>query len=452
MTPESPAGLPRPAFDPRALAVLDTLERAGYRAVLVGGCVRDWLLSRPLHDYDAATSAAPEEMLRVFDGWKTVPTGLRHGTLTVFSSGLPVEVTTFRTEGAYSDHRHPDGVAFTSDLEADLARRDFTINAMSWGRDGLTDPFGGRADLGAGLLRCVGDPERRFREDALRMLRCLRFSAQLGFAVHPDTAAALERELPLLDRVSRERVAEEFIKLLCAPDAVRVLLDHPQAVVQVIPELGPAVGFDQRTPYHCYDVYTHCVYAVGNVPPDRVLRLAALLHDVGKPAAFAPDEQGVGHFPDHARHSARLADAALRRLRLDSAARERVVALVSRHGMRLPAQERVVRRWLSRLGPELFFDLMELDRADGLSKGPGKAPPEEHWRQLRDMARQILEQDACLSLKQLAVNGDDALAAGLRGPEIGKSLNALLDDVVEGRRPNRRPELLAALEQFKQKT
>lgn len=437
-----------PNWDPRALAVLEALEGAGYQAVLVGGCVRDALIGKAPHDYDAATAARPEEMLRVFGGWKVAQTGRRHGTLTIFSSGLPVEVTTFRTEEAYTDHRHPDGVAFTTSLEADLARRDFTVNAMAWSRSGLADPFEGQADLGAKLLRCVGEADRRFQEDALRILRCLRFAAQLDFTICRDTSAALQRQLPLLDFVSRERVAEEFLKLICSPGAERVLLEYPQAAVRVLPELGAAVGFDQHSPYHCYDVYTHSVKAMGQVPPERVLRLAALLHDVGKPPTYAPDEQGVGHFPGHTKTGAQLADQALRRLRLDNATREQAVTLISRHGMRLPVQERVVRRWLSKLGPELFFALMALDQADNRAKQPDMVPDGRHWRELNSMAQKALAQKACLSLGDLAVNGRDALAAGLSGPEIGRALNALLADVVEGRRPNQRDVLLAALPTF----
>lgn len=433
-------------WDPRALAVLDALEGAGFQAVLVGGCVRDALRGAAPRDYDAATAARPEALRRVFAGWKTADTGVRHGTLTVFSGGLGVEVTSFRAEGPYSDHRRPDGVRFTRSLAEDLGRRDFTVNAMAWGRGGLTDLFGGREDLAAGVIRCVGSPARRFQEDALRLLRGLRLAAQLEFKLHPDTAAALEESLSLLDWVSRERVTQELSRLVCAPGARRVLLDFPGAAVQIFPELAPAVGFDQRSPYHCFDVYTHCVRAMGAVPPRLTLRLAALLHDIGKPAVFAPDGQGVGHFPGHAKAGAELAGAALRRLRLDGASRERTVALIARHGMRLPLQERTVRRWLFRLGPELFFDLMELDRADNAAKRPGMAPPAEHWTRLDALARRILAQSPCLTLKDLAVDGHDALAAGLEGPAVGRALNALLEAAAEGRLPNRREDLLRELE------
>jgi len=432
-------------WEPRALAVLDTLEKAGYQTVLVGGCVRDYLLGKPSRDYDAATAALPEQMLEVFRDWKVVETGRRHGTLTIFSDGLPVEVTTFRTEGTYTDHRHPDGVSFTTDMKADLARRDFTINAMAWGRDGLTDLFGGQEDLRAGILRCVGDAEKRFNEDAVRILRCLRFAARPGFWIHPDTQSALKNQVRMLDAVSRERVTEEFLELLCQPDAERILLENPEVVRQIIPEMTATIGFDQHTPYHCYDVYTHSVKAMGQVPPRRSMRLAALLHDIAKPMTYSPDEHGVGHFPDHPKLGGELADQALRRLKLDNNTREQVVTLIARHGMRLPAEEKVVKRWLSRLGPELFFELMTLDRADNSAKRPEMVRPPQHWLDLDKVARQVLAQSDCLSLKDLAVNGHDALKAGLNGPAIGHRLNSLLEDVVEGRLPNQREVLLAEL-------
>ena len=233
------------AWDPRALAVLEALERAGHQAVLVGGCVRDALGGRAPHDYDGASSALPQEVLALCGGrFRCIPTGLAHGTVTVVSGGLPVEVTTFRREGTYSDHRHPDGVQYTRRLEEDLARRDFTVNAMAWSPEaGLIDPFGGRRDLAAGVIRCVGEPDRRFQEDALRVLRGLRLAAQLDFRLEPDTAAALRRNTPLLSYVAWERIQAEFLRLLCSPGAERILLDFPETVCQIVPELAPAVGF-----------------------------------------------------------------------------------------------------------------------------------------------------------------------------------------------------------------
>ena len=435
------------AWDPRALAVLEALERAGHQAVLVGGCVRDALGGRAPHDYDGASSALPQEVLALCGGrFRCIPTGLAHGTVTVVSGGLPVEVTTFRREGTYSDHRHPDGVQYTRRLEEDLARRDFTVNAMAWSPEaGLIDPFGGRRDLAAGVIRCVGEPDRRFQEDALRVLRGLRLAAQLDFRLEPDTAAALRRNTPLLSYVAWERIQAEFLRLLCSPGAERILLDFPETVCQIVPALAPAVGFCQENPHHVYDVYTHCVKTLGGVRPEPALRLAALLHDVGKPPCFSLDEQGVGHFYGHEGESARLAEEAARRLRLDNRTRERMAALISRHGLQLAPTEKLVRRWLQKLTPEGFFDLLELQRADGMACAPRPAPEPDRCALLREMAEEILAQNPCLTRKELAVNGRDALAAGLSGPEIGRALDRLLDRVAAGDLPNRREVLLQEL-------
>ena len=431
-------------WDTRALAVLERLERAGHRAVLVGGCVRDSLLSIPLHDYDAATSATPQEILVACAGLRCVETGIQHGTVTVLSDGLGVEVTTFRREGAYSDHRRPDRVEFTGDLTEDLARRDFTINAMAWEPSGLADPFGGQMDLKNRLVRCVGDPDRRFGEDALRLLRGLRLAAQLDFAIHPDTAAAIRRHGPELAHVAWERISAEFVRLLCSPGAERVLLDFPDVVTHILPELGPAVAFDQKNPHHIYDVYTHSVKALAAVPPVPVLRLAALLHDVGKPATFSVDETGTGHFYGHPKESVRLASAALERLRLDRATRERTLTLIERHDLPVECSEKWAGRWLARLGEEPFFQLLSLKRGDALACAPREGGV-SHLDQAEALARKLLEGAPCLTLRDLAVNGRDALAAGLSGPAIGRALNELLVQVAEGDLPNEREVLLPLL-------
>lgn len=431
-------------WDPRALDVLSRLRKAGFQAVLVGGCVRDFLRGQEPHDYDAATSARPEEILSACADLPCIPTGLRHGTVTVLSQGLPVEVTAFRREGTYSDGRHPDQVSFTTSLEEDLARRDFTINAMSWDEGGLVDCFGGQADLEAGLIRCVGEPERRFQEDALRILRGLRLAAQLDFAIHPDTAQAIRGEAPRLSMVARERIGGEFLRLLCGPGAGRILLDFPQTVCEIVPQLAPTVGFDQKNPHHAWDVYTHLVKTVEKVPAEPALRLAALLHDVGKPACFSLDETGTGHFYGHAEESARLCETIAQPLRLDSATRDQVIILVQRHHLSLQPTQACVGRWLRRLGPERFFQLLQLMKADGASCLPGQ-PPREELDQAAGLARTILAQAPCLTLKDLAVNGRDALAAGLSGPAIGLALNRLLDQVAEGSLPNEREILLEHL-------
>ena len=438
-----------PRWDERALRVVQLLRKAGFRAVLVGGCVRDSLLSIPPHDYDIATSALPGQVLEVCADLRCVETGLKHGTVTVLSDGLPLEVTTFRKEGDYTDHRRPDKVTFTDDLTEDLARRDFTINAIAWEPEGLADPFGGRADLRGRLIRCVGEPDRRFSEDALRPLRGLRLAAQLDFSLEENTAAALRRHIPELRYVAWERISAEFIRLLCAPAAHRVLLDFPQAVTQIFPEMEATVGFDQRNPHHCYDVYTHSIKALENVPPDPALRLAALLHDVGKPPAFTLDEAGVGHFYGHPKISAQLSEKALGRLRLDRATLERTLTLIARHDLPVEPSRRWAGRWLSRLGEETFFDLMVLKRADGLACAMPGGEREQIRKLAEEIARAMVAQRACFTLKDLAVNGHDALEAGLRGPEIGAALRELLERVAQGELPNRREALLEALEHEK---
>ena len=429
-------------WDDRALDVLNRLTAAGHRAVLVGGCVRDSLLGIPPHDYDAATSALPDEIRAACAGLTCLDIGLKHGTITVLSGGIPVETTTFRKETTYSDHRHPDAVEFTNDLTEDLARRDFTVNAIAWESSGIADPFGGQADLKRRLIRCVGDPDRRFEEDALRILRGLRLAAQLEFTIHPDTAAAIRSHAPDLAHVAWERIWAEFSRLLCSPGAQEVLLSFPEVVCQIIPELAPCVGFDQKNFHHRYDVYTHSVMALANTPPLLPVRLAALLHDAGKPETFSLDERGVGHFYGHPKHSVVLADTALRRLRLPNDLREQVLTLIERHDLPVEPERKWVGRWLARLGEDTFSLLLHLKRGDRAACADPAPPSPDPFEVAESLALELLEEHACLSLKDLAVDGRDCLSAGLRGKEIGQTLQRLLDAVSEGVIPNERSILL----------
>ena len=438
-------------WDERALAVLERLERAGHRAVLVGGCVRDSLLGIPPHDYDGATSALPEEIKAACGDLPCLDIGLKHGTITVMSGGISVETTTFRKETTYSDHRHPDAVEFTTELTEDLARRDFTINAMAREKGRIVDPFGGQGDLSAKLVRCVGDPDRRFDEDALRILRGLRLAAQLEFDLHPDTAAAIRRHADDLRHVARERIWAEFSRLLCSPGAEKVLLGFPEVVSRIIPELSPCVGFDQKNFHHCFDVYTHSVKAMSNTPPLLPLRLAALLHDVGKPDTFSLDEAGTGHFYGHPAVSAALADTALKGLRVSNDLREQVLLLVARHDLPVLPDRRWVGRWLSRLGEENFFLLLELKRGDRAACADPAPPVPDPLELAEGMARSLLEEKNCFSLKDLAMKGNDCIALGLKGKEIGSALQFLLERVAEGEVPNERDILLAELKHHTEK-
>ena len=425
-------------------SALSRLNAEGFAAWLVGGCVRDRLMGITPHDYDIATAATPEETKAVFAGEKCIDTGLRHGTVTVLLSGEPIEVTTFRAEDNYSDHRHPDSVRFTRSLREDLARRDFTVNAIAMDAGGaLCDPFGGRADLENKLLRAVGDPEARFREDALRILRCLRFAAVLGFSIEPETAKAMERCRDLLRFVSAERICAELTKLLCGDHVRSVLTEHADVVFAVLPELASMKGFDQRNFHHIYDVLEHTARVVEQVPPEPRLRWAALFHDAGKPACFTLDAEGVGHFYGHAEQSRVLADAAFGRLKMDNATREAADQLIRCHDWPIEATAPTVRRALRRLGPEGLNDLLALKRADNLAQNPAFQDRLQIYDGIEALAAQILEEQQAFSLKDLAVNGDDLLAIGIpSGPEMGRILDALLEAVINEQLPNEREALL----------
>ncbi|MEA4964763.1 MAG: HD domain-containing protein [Oscillospiraceae bacterium] len=426
-------------------AALERLRCSGFEAYLVGGCVRDYLMHAAPQDFDLATSATPSEMELVFEDCRQIKTGLRHGTVTVLMQGLPLEITTYRVETGYSDNRHPDEVAFTRSLQEDLSRRDFTMNAIACHpEEGLIDPYGGQADLAACTVRCVGDPDRRFGEDALRILRALRFAAVLDFSVAPETAEAIHRSCALLRNISAERIFTELSKLLCGKAAGRVLLEYADVLGVPIPELLPAIGFDQRSVYHHLDVYAHTVAVVGACPAEPVLRWAALFHDLGKPASFSEDEAG-GHFYGHGERSKNLADAAMARLRFDSASRARISLLVEQHDVSPPADEKTAARRLRRWGEEACFQLIELGRADNLGQNPAYRGRQADFDRAEALYREILGQQRCFSLKNLALDGDDLLALGYRGREIGETLSRLLDAVMDCAVENSREALLRYL-------
>ena len=425
--------------------ILNTLEAAGHRAWCVGGCVRDSLLGRPPRDWDVTTAALPEETMALFAA-RAVPTGLRHGTVTVKTALGGVEVTTLRRDGAYRDHRRPESVTFTGSLEEDLRRRDFTVNTFAADRTGrVLDPLNGRADLEAGVLRCVGDPDRRFTEDALRILRGLRFAAQLGFRIEPETAAAIRRNRELLGDIAPERIWTELKKLLTGDRAAEVLRAYPEVAGVFWPELLPMVGFDQRNRHHCYDVWEHTLHALAAVRPETELRLTLLLHDIGKPNCFTADEKGQGHFYGHPAESARLAGEMLSRLRADSATRETVIRLVAWHDKNVPRPRPGVAHALAALGEQDLRRLLAVKRADNLAQAPDYRFMQGEIDKAEAILDQLLAEGACVSLRQLAVNGRDLLAMGLSGPAVGQTLRELLNAVLDGALPNERQTLLAAV-------
>ena len=431
--------------------VVDKLTRAGYPAYVVGGCVRDALLGIAPKDWDVCTAATPAEMQRVFTGCHVVETGLQHGTLTVVVNHVPYEVTTFRVDGDYTDHRHPDQVKFVADVREDLARRDFTVNAMAYHPDtGLVDAFHGQEDLAAGVIRCVGDPEKRFGEDALRILRALRFASVYGFTMEEQTARAVHSLKTTLHGVAAERIRVELGKLLCGRGAEAILRDCADVIMEVLPALSPMLGFDQRTPYHRYDVWEHTIRTVGAVQPVEALRWTMLLHDSGKPACFTLDEKGQGHAFGHGEKSVEIAREVMAFLRVDNATRDRVLTLVARHDMPLSDRPNMLRRCLHEMGEESLRQLIEVQLAD--ERGKGIRSPEEtdaRAKRLNAALDAVLATNPCVTLKQLAVRGSDLTHAGIPGGKaVGECLRYLLDRVMEDTLHNDQGALLRAAAQW----
>lgn len=422
---------------------IDLLENAGFAAYAVGGCVRDTCLGLTPHDYDLCTSALPEQTEAVFSAYRLVLAGEKHGTVTVITEDGPVEITTFRTEGGYRDNRHPDWVEFLPEIEGDLARRDFTVNAMAYSpKRGFADPFGGRGDLENHILRAVGDPASRFQEDSLRILRGVRFAARFDLTPEENTLNAMLSQAGLMEHLARERVFDELCKLLLVAKAEDITRFAP-LLAAVIPELAPMIGFDQHSPHHAYDLITHTAHVVEGVPPTLPLRWAALLHDTGKVTTFTRDATGRGHFYGHAKESAAIAGGILLRLKAPTALREEVVTLIGRHMTRLQPERKWLRRQVSKFGFSMVESQLALQEADMGSKGTGEDDGGTVFAEVRQLLGELKAEDACLGLKDLAVNGNDLMALGYRGKAIGICLNDLLEQVVDERMPNEKKALLA---------
>ncbi len=424
------------------LSCLNALENAGFAAYAVGGCVRDACLGLQPSDYDLCTAALPEQTEQVFAGHKLVLAGKKHGTIGVCTEGGVVEITTFRTEGSYRDNRHPDWVEFVPEIEQDLARRDYTINAMAYSpRRGFADPFGGREDLAQGQLRAVGDPVRRFSEDSLRILRGVRFAVRYGLDVEGETAAAMQQQASLMDNLARERVFEELCKLLPLVKAEDLLRFAP-VLGAAIPELNPLMGFDQHSPHHAYDLFTHVAKVTGAVPPTLPLRWAALLHDIGKIPTFTQDETGRGHFYGHAPAGAEMAQQVLHRLKAPKALTEQVVLLIGKHMTALIPEKKALKRQLGKLGWQTLENLLALQEADMSSKGTATPEDLAIFPEIRKVLDEIREEGACLTLKDLDISGHDLKKMGLEGKQIGQCLDFLLEQVVQETLPNEKPSLL----------
>lgn len=431
--------------------ILNRLTAAGFQAYAVGGCVRDSLLGTVPGDWDICTSALPEETEACFPDLRVVETGLKHGTVTVIFQGVPYEITTFRSDGNYLDHRRPQQVSFVRTLKEDLLRRDFTINAMAVGLDGeIQDPFGGRQDLTDGIIRCVGDPDTRFTEDALRILRGLRFASRLGFSIAPETAAAMERNKNLLSYVSGERIYKELTGILIGTYAQSVLEQYGGVLAAVLPEIQPSMGFLQRNPFHNRDVWQHTLEALGKSGPDPIVRWALLLHDLGKPDCFTLDDRGIGHFYGHPQRSMELAEQILDRFHGDKKTRDTICLLVRDHDREAPATIKNARRWIARYGRDNVGLLLEVKRCDCLAHvdTPKTRARYNNLMEMTRLIRECLETERCFSVRDLPVKGGDVMALGVpAGPQVGQILEGLLDGVLDGTCP---PEREALLERLKQ--
>ena len=425
--------------------ILYRLRQAGFSAYAVGGCVRDLLRGVTPHDWDVCTSARPEEIEKVFSDLPQTDTGKKHGTIAVILEHKPVEITTFRADGVYLDNRHPEAVTFLNDLQGDLSRRDFTINAMALDENEKPiDLFGGQEDLNNGIIRTVGDPKERFHEDGLRILRGLRFASRLDFEIDAETARAMVECRDLLNNISAERIFAELKGILVGPAAGRVLRDFAPVFFTILPELSPMEDFEQHSPYHDSDVWEHTLRAFEASPAEPVFRLALLFHDCGKPSCFTRDETGRGHFYGHPKKSRELAERALRRLKCDTETLDRVLYLVEKHDTWLPETEKNMRRLLLHEYPDAIRDLLAVERCDALAHAPlGRDPAIVNVDKWEALLEAVLAQKPCLSLKSLAISGDDLLGLGMApGPQMGQLLNNILEQVADGELKNDRAALL----------
>lgn len=442
---------------PEAGYLLNVLDYHVGSAYLVGGCVRDALLGKTPHDWDICTSAKPNEVLALMaeHDVKTIETGLQHGTVTAHLNGENYEITTFRIDGEYSDNRRPDSITFVDDIGKDLSRRDFTINAIAYneqyGCGNLVDPWGGYTDLCNGIIRCVGNPDERFQEDGLRILRALRFASTYGFTIERETADAIHRNSDLLKSISAERIQSELCKMLCGEGVLDILLEYKDVMEVIIPELKPCVGFNQRNKFHKYDVYDHIAHAVdGYRDNDISIKMALLLHDIGKPECFTVDAMNDGHFYGHGVNSRDIAETVLYRLRFDNKTANEVRDLVLYHDADIQPNFRSVRRWLNKVGPEMLEKLMIVRECDILAQSDvNRISRIDKIYMIREVAREVMQNQQCFQIKDLAINGRDILSLGVEaGPKVDEILDHLLNKVIEEELENDRDALIEKAKRY----
>lgn len=437
-----------------ALLALDILERNGHESWCVGGFVRDAIRGHAGNDIDIATSARWQETKSLFEslGFASFETGTKHGTISILINSHILEITTFRREGAYSDRRHPDSVEFVHDIAVDLARRDFTMNAIAYHPErGLFDPYEGVRDIQNASIRSVGEARLRFSEDALRILRACRFASQLGFSIEETTKVAMFELRSSLDSIAVERIQRELDAFFCGSHIHDALLSYVEIIAEIIPEILPMEGFDQKTPYHIYDVLEHTAYCMQYCSPTPLVRWAAFFHDIGKPQTFFTDEKGIGHFYGHAKVSVDIARATMTRLKLPRKFSHGVLLLIKHHDDDIPAQPKSVKRMLQKLdgSPDLFFALCDLKKGDALAQAPRCHERVEHINELESILDTILAEQEAFTLSHLAIDGSDLIALGCTpGPQIGLILEKTLEAVIRGDSPNEKLSLISYAKQY----
>lgn len=429
---------------------LEKLNANGFEAYIVGGFVRDMIMNKESHDIDITTDALPWQISEAFSNFHVIETGIKHGTVTVIIDSLPIEITTYRVESGYTDNRHPDSVSFSKSLYDDLSRRDFTMNALAYNPNvGIIDRFGCMKDIDNRVIRCIGDPNERFGEDSLRILRALRFSSTLGFTIEQNTRSAISKCCSMMGNLSKERVASELIKMLMGKNVKKVLLSFYDEISYLLPQLADMKGFEQHNFHHIYDVWEHTAVVTEQIEAKPHLKLAALFHDCGKPDCFSLDENNVGHFYSHASISANKARQAIETLKLDTFTKERVEKLVRIHDTPLEINEITVKKKLNRLGESCLRDLIALQRADNLGQAPEFRYRQKQFDELEMLIDKIKDEQQCFSIRSLALNGYDVMNLGFKGKQVGQVLNMLVDAVIEERVANDKNALIDFAENIK---
>lgn len=429
----------KPEFKKASKTAVDMLKSRGFEAFLIGGSVRDYIMGLPVGDIDITTNATPRQVEDVFKDFRVIETGIKHGTVTVLIENEPVEITTYRSEGNYSDNRHPDSVVFSKTLHDDVVRRDFTMNAVAYDlENGFNDLVGGIQDIENKTIRCIGNAETRFKEDALRILRAIRFSAVLGFSVEKETSAAIHSCKNLLKNVSAERIQAEFSKLICGKNAAAVLSEYSDVICVFIPELKSIIGFNQHNRHHIYDVFTHTLKALEQSKSETHIRLAVFFHDIGKPSVACFDENGEQHFYGHPKESAKITNTILKRLKFDNDTINKVVTLVEFHDTPITLEnnsavsEKRIKRIMNKIGVTGAYDLIEIKRCDNLGQSKDFYRGDEFYKSALSVIDTVLKNNECFSLKNLAVNGNDLIKLGFEGKEIGRLLTKCLNGIIDG--------------------